>query len=107
EGWITLTREKRKDGPEHDHHLLKIDPITGTESAVISVHRGGGLFGRGATLLSTFVHCFAETGASRAELQKVADMSTGTFCRALSDLLKAGELVNIGTQQRPFYKLPS
>jgi hypothetical protein len=34
-----MTREKRKDGPENDHHLLKLDPIPGTESCVISVSR--------------------------------------------------------------------
>jgi hypothetical protein len=39
-GVFTLEREKRKDGPEVDHHELKIDPISGTGSAVISVHRG-------------------------------------------------------------------
>jgi hypothetical protein len=41
-GVITLTREKRKDGPEHDRHELKLDPVKGTNSAVISVHRGVG-----------------------------------------------------------------
>jgi hypothetical protein len=33
--WIDLTRQKRKDGPEHDHHLLKLQPIEGTNSAVV------------------------------------------------------------------------
>ena len=105
EGVITLTREKRKDGPEHDHHLLRIDPITGTESAVISGHREGGQTPRGQALLSTFVQLFGETGASKSELRAASDMSQGTFYRALSDLLKAGEINNIGTAQRPFYKL--
>jgi hypothetical protein len=105
EGVITLTREKRKDGPEHDHHMLKIDPITGTDSAVISVHREDGQTARGGQLLSTFVQLFGQTGASKAELKLACGMSTGTFYRALSDLLKAGDLHNIGTDQRPFYKL--
>jgi hypothetical protein len=34
-GWIGLTREKRKDGPEHDHHVLRVTPMPGTDSAVI------------------------------------------------------------------------
>jgi hypothetical protein len=36
-GWITLTREKRKDGPEHDHHLLTINPVDDTNSAVLAL----------------------------------------------------------------------
>lgn len=107
ENHITLTREKRKDGPEHDHHLLKLDPIMGTESAVLSVHREGGQTGRGGKLLSTFVHLFSETGATKTELRASVDLSQGTFYRALSDLLKSGELINTGTDARPFYKLPS
>ncbi|MDM3932426.1 AAA family ATPase [Mycobacterium intracellulare subsp. chimaera] len=107
ENHITLTREKRKDGPEHDHHLLKLDPIIGTESAVLSVHREGGQTDRGGRLLSTFVHLFSETGATKTELRAAVDLSQGTFYRALSDLLKSGELVNTGTDARPFYKLSS
>jgi len=101
---ITLDREKRKDGPEFDHHQLIIDPIEGTNSAVISVHRGGGQTDRADRLLSTFVHHFSGTGASKSELRLVADMAQGTFYRALSDLLQSGELVNTGTDKRPFYK---
>jgi hypothetical protein len=100
---IVLDREKRKDGPEADRHELKIDPIPGTGSAVISVHRGGGQTDRGERLLSTFVHHFAATGASKAELRLVADMPPATFHRALSDLVTRGVLVNTGTDKRPFY----
>lgn len=32
EGVIPLTREKRKDGPEHDHHVFKLDLIMGTKA---------------------------------------------------------------------------
>jgi AAA domain len=101
---ITLDREKRKDGPEFDHHQFIIDPIDGTNSAVISVHRGGGQTDRADRLLSTFVHHFAQTGASKSELRLVSDLPQGTFYRALSDLLQSGELVNTGTDKRPFYK---
>lgn len=102
---ITLNREKRKDGPEYDRHDLKLDPITGTESVAISVHRGGGQTERADKLLSTFVQHFGAIGASKAELRNLAEMPPATFHRALTDLLKAGELVNTGTDQRPFYKL--
>jgi hypothetical protein len=102
---ITLNREKRKDGPEHDRHELRIDPIKGTNSATISVHRGVVKPERADKLLSTFVHHFATTGASKAELRKVADMPDVTFYRAVSDLLKCGDLINEGTDKRPFYKV--
>ena len=101
---VILNREKRKDGPEYDRHELKLDPIEGTGSVAISVHRGGGQTDRADKLMSTFVHHFAVTGASKAELRLVADMPNATFHRALSDLLKAGHLVNQGTDKRPFYQ---
>lgn len=101
---IVLNREKRKDGPEYDRHELKLDSIPGTESCAISVHRGGGQTERADKLLSIFVQHFGATGASKAELRNIAELSAGTFHRALTDLLKAGELINHGTDQRPFYK---
>ena len=36
---ILLSREKRKDGPENDTHQLKIEPMPGTGSAVLSAYR--------------------------------------------------------------------
>lgn len=101
---ITLNREKRKDGPEFDRHQFVIDPIVGSNSAVISVHREGGQTDRGKQLLSTFVQNFAQTGASKSELRGVSDMAQGSFYRALSDLLESGDLINTGTDKRPFYK---
>ena len=101
---VILNREKRKDGPEYDRHDLRLDPIVGTESAAISVHRGGGQTERADKLLSTFVQHFGATGASKAELRNVAEMATATFHRALTDLVKSGQLINHGTDQRPFYK---
>jgi hypothetical protein len=100
---ITLDREKRKDGPQLDRHDLTIDPIPGTESAVISVHRGVDKPERAVTLLSTFVQHFESTGASKTDLRAVADMTQGTFYRALSDLVSSGEIKNVGTDKRPFY----
>ncbi|MCV7368668.1 AAA family ATPase [Mycolicibacterium duvalii] len=102
---ITLDREKRKDGPRQDTHHLKLDAIPGTESCAVSVHRGVDKPERAERLLSTFVQHFVHTGASKAELRNVADMSAGTFHRALSDLLASGDLNNDGTDKRPFYKV--
>ncbi len=101
---IVLNREKRKDGVSHDTHELKIDPMPGTDSAVISVHRGGGQSDRADKLMSTFVQNFSTSGASKTELRLVSELSQGTFYRALDDLLKSGEIINEGTDQRPFYK---
>ena len=33
---VALSREKCKDGPEHDRHLLKFDPMPGTDSGANS-----------------------------------------------------------------------
>jgi hypothetical protein len=101
---VELNREKRKDGPEYDRHEVKFDPISGTESGAISVHRGGGQTERSDKLLSTFVQHFASIGATKAELRVAADMPSATFHRALSDLLQSGSLINHGTDKRPFYK---
>lgn len=104
---IILDREKRKDGPETDRHELKFDPIPGTESGVISVHRGCGQIERADNLMSTFVRHFAATGATKAELRLVADMAPATFHRALTKLVERGDLVNTGTEKRPFFKTDS
>jgi hypothetical protein len=37
---LELNREKRKDGPEHDHHLFSLKPVPGTKSAILGAgHR--------------------------------------------------------------------
>ncbi len=41
-GVVTLERTKRRDGPESDHHELKLDPIDGTGSAAHFSPPGGG-----------------------------------------------------------------
>ncbi|HWX99864.1 MAG TPA: AAA family ATPase, partial [Mycobacterium sp.] len=83
-----LDREKRKDGAQLDTHRLKLDPIEGTGSGVISVHREVDKPQRAGSLLSTYVVHFDGVGASKAELRTVAEMPNATFHRALSDLLK-------------------
>jgi hypothetical protein len=100
---ILVDREKRRDGPKDDRHELKLDPIAGTGSAVISVHRAGGQTPSAGRLLSCFVHHFGTTGATKVELRNVAGMPPATFHRAVNDLLKRGQLENTGTDQRPFY----
>ncbi|MGV0795955.1 AAA family ATPase [Mycolicibacterium elephantis] len=106
-GTIRLDREKRKDGPEDDRHELKLDPIEGTGSVAINVHRDRGHSGCAGHLLSAFVHHFAESGATKSELRNVAELPSSSFHRALNELLTSGSLTNTGTDKRPFYLLAS
>ncbi|WP_431240428.1 AAA family ATPase [Mycolicibacterium aichiense] len=103
-GVISLDRTKRKDGPETDRHELKLAPIDGTGSCVLELHRGAATTDRGQALSCTYDTCFAETGCNPTQLREVSGMEKHTFYRALSDLLKAGELINTGTPKRPFYR---
>lgn len=103
---ITLDRKKRKDGPENDRHDLKLAQIDGTGSCVVELHRSTATTGRGQALSCTYDTCFANTGCTSTALFEVSGLPKHTFYRALSDLLEAGELINIGTPKRPFYRRP-
>ncbi|WP_185292566.1 AAA family ATPase [Mycolicibacterium litorale] len=111
---VTLSREKRKDGPEPDRHALALDPIPGTGSCTLkAVHEGVSAPGetpeRSAQLRLIVSQHFVSTGATGAELRRLAvddgGMSRASYYRALSDLLQFGYLVNTGTDSRPFYKV--
>jgi len=102
---ILLDREKRKDGPIVDLHRLKLAPVDGTKSLVVESHGGETHDDRAGLLLSHFESHFAATGASGSQLRDVVDIPKATFYRALSDLVKRGDIVNTGTDKRPFYKL--
>ena len=101
---IILDREKRKDGPKTDVHRLKLESVEGTESVIIEVSRGETNSGRGDKLLSHFRSHFGDRGAYSTQLLESSEMPKSTFYRALSDLLERGELINVGTDKRPFYK---
>jgi hypothetical protein len=103
---ISLDREKRKDGPEGDRHELRLGLIEGTGSCVVELHLGTATSSRAKHLSCTYDTYFATTGATGAALRDVSGLEKHTFYRALSDLLKDGYLVNIGTDKRPFYKKP-
>jgi hypothetical protein len=102
---IILDREKRKDGPQLDVDRLKLEPVEGTESMIVEVSRGGTNDGRGDKLLSHIRSHFGDRGAYSSQLFESSEMPKSTFYRALSDLLERGELINGGTDKRPFYKL--
>jgi hypothetical protein len=102
---IVLDREKRKDGPRVDNHRLKLDPIDGTGSVVVGSSHGFGTHGAADKLLSHFKSHFEVTGASGPTLRDSTDMPKTTYYRAVSELLKRGDLINNGTVVRPFYEL--
>jgi hypothetical protein len=104
---ITLDRQKRKDGPETDSHQLKLSQIEGTGSCVIELHRVTATTDRGQALSCTYDTYFAATGCTPTQLLEVSGMAKHTFYRAVSDLLKAGELINTGSDKRPFYRRPA
>ncbi len=101
---IVLDRTKRKDGPLADSHRLKLVPVEGTNSVILESHRGETNVDRAGVLLSHFQSHFGVGGAYTSQLFDVADMPKATFFRALSDLRKRGDLINTGTDKRPFYK---
>lgn len=110
---VTLTREKRKDGPESDVHLLEFDSIPGTLSGTLRMSHGmshdAETGERAATLRLIMSQHFSLTGASAAELRRLVvddgPLTRATFYRALSDLLKEGWLTNTGSDKRPFYRI--
>ncbi|ORB08728.1 hypothetical protein BST30_01955 [Mycobacterium mantenii] len=102
---IVLDREKRKDGPEVDIHRLKLEAVEGTGSVIIGVSRAGTTPDRADKLLSHFRSHFGDRGAYTSQLFEGCEMLKSTFYRALSDLQERGEIINEGTDKRPFYKV--
>lgn len=110
---VTLNREKRKDGPETDVHMLEFDAIPGTSSGTLRMSHGMShereTGERTATLRSIMSQHFSLTGASAAELRRLAvddgPLTRPTFYRALSDLLESKWLTNTGTEKRPHYRI--
>ncbi|BBX91362.1 AAA family ATPase [Mycolicibacterium boenickei] len=114
ERFVSLAREKRRDGPELDTHLFEFDPIPATGSGVLKQSHGLGETYQVeneavATLSLIMSQHFSLTGATHTQLFDMAvesgRMARATFYRAKSDLLKAGRIINTGTDKRPFYQL--
>jgi len=108
---VTLKMTKRKDGPLVHDMKLRLDPVEYTSSAVIvaaTTSGGADIFadisGSSQKILSAYMSAFSETGATKADLRKIADMPTASFHRGLNALVEKGELINTGTDKRPFYK---
>lgn len=101
---LKLARTKRKDGPCDDIHTLAFQPVEGTESGVVMSVGGADMAGRARDLMSVFLSAFSTTGATKSDLRAAADMAPATFARSLNSLVSLGQLANVGTDQRPFYK---
>lgn len=104
EGYLELTRTKRKDGPPEDRVQLQLKAIL--DSCVLQNTRGQDhvLSGRAEGLMSVFTEHFADIGCTKAELRTVADLAPATFARSLTSLVTQGLLLNSGTDARPYYK---
>lgn len=102
---IALSRTKRKDGPVSDRLTLTLEAVDGTESAVLHSQMGVGMEGANGRLLSHFRSHFAATGATSTQLCESSGMPSSSFYRARNSLVDSGILLNVGTDQRPFYQL--
>jgi AAA domain len=97
---VTLTRTKRKDGPQTDvlNGHLQVVGLSG-----FFADKTAELSNAADALLSAFMSAFSATG-TKAELRHtVPDMPPATFHRSLNSLIKLGILRNAGTDKRPFY----
>lgn len=106
---INIECTKRKDGPDGDHHRLRISPVTGTDSAVLERLTGGETFADRDDRARSIVRSTIGSGTvPGGELIKVLiddGMTRPTAYRARADLVKDGTLTNVGTEKRPVYKV--
>lgn len=101
---LELRRDKRKDGPRDDLHQLRLKIVL--DSCVLEnvSANPADMAPRAAALMSAFMSAFGTIGASKAELRTVADQPPATFARSVKALVQQGLLLNVGTDQRPYYK---
>lgn len=104
---IRLTRTKRKDGPTEDLLQLSLSAFEHTQSATIMSAGAADMPDSARLVLSAFMSAFETTGAYKAELRTVANLPPATFHRGLNHLLKQHQLINTGSDARPFFKAPA
>ena len=98
---VKLQRTKRKDGPREDTLQLRLSPVL--DSGVIVSAIAADMNAKARDLMSVFMSAFGATGATKADLRAVANLSPASFHRSLNELVEAGALINTGTDARPFY----
>jgi hypothetical protein len=101
---VKLSRTKRKDGPREDEHQVRFGLVPGTDSGVVESTRTSEVLTAAAEKLwATYEEAFDGRRTSKAELRAASDLAPASFFRALTVLLKAGRLVQEGTEARPIY----
>lgn len=113
---VRVDRTKRKNGPRTDRHEFAIVPVPAATDltwpgavppVILSAGQIQDRSQRPADpLMSVILSAFAETGATKAELRNAAEMAPATFHRRLNRLVAEGAIENVGTEKRPFYRLP-
>jgi len=102
---ISLTREKRKDGPREDRLQLRLLPVA--DSCVLEAGNDLGTFGRSGTTVETILRdVFGTFGASRAELRDAAmaaGLSRAEAYRGIKALVDGGLVRVTGPATRPNY----
>ncbi len=102
---LVLRRHKRKDGPLRDEHALTLSGVPGTGSAILVARSAPPGDASAAKLLDAFRDAFSVDGATKQELQSVSGMEPAEFYGALNDLLQTGDLINVSTNSRAYYRL--
>lgn len=112
EGLLTLTVTKQKDGPDGQVHRLMMVP-TGDSVALApytgAVSDGERISAIGRSMLETLGAIAVPGGVPNSVWQKACgdDVAERSFFRWRSRLLELGEIVNLGSQDRPKYALPT
>ncbi len=104
---MSLKRTKRKDGPQVDEHRLRLRPIPDMSCVVEShsaVRQADDFRDRETALLRHLCDTYSSTGATRTDLLETTPLARATHYRALNALLRAGAVVNEGTDSRPRYR---
>lgn len=103
---IKMVRTKRKEGPRDDELTLRL--VSYGQSVTIESHFAVGtdreLVRSESQILTIMWDSFGTTGATGAQLREACGLSKSTYYRALNSLVRAGALVNNGSDARPFYK---
>ena len=105
---IILDREKRKDGPKVDTHRLKLGHGRRRRKASLLRSHIGVKPTRAAETSCCLTSCLTlrpQRSLCDATARIQQRWKKPTFYRALSDLLERGEIINEGTEKRPFYKV--
>jgi hypothetical protein len=102
---ITVSTAKQKDAPEEDDVRLRLVPRLG--SAVLMSGMSNENFGVPTAsereVLKVLRENFVGISATTTKVTEISKLSPATVYRALSSLVRRGEIVNVGTHSRARY----